>query len=93
MQRIAAVWAAGDLSALERWPEWCDCVDDSGDRALLRRLLDDRNAAMADRIDALHREEAPVLAAVGALHMVGPQGLPARLAARGYKVERVLFAR
>lgn len=93
VQRIAEVWAAGDLAALERWPEWCDCMNDADDRALMRRLLDERNASMADRIDALHREEAPVLAAVGALHMVGPQGLPARLAARGYRVERVLFAR
>jgi uncharacterized protein YbaP (TraB family) len=93
VQRVAEVWATGDLAALERWPEWCDCMNDAGDRALMRRLLDERNAAMADRIDALHREEAPVLAAVGALHMVGPQGLPARLAARGFRVERVLFAR
>ena len=93
VQRMAEVWATGDLAALERWPEWCDCMNDAGDRALMRRLLDDRNAAMADRIDALHREGGPVLAAVGALHMVGPQGLPARLVARGYRVERVLFAR
>jgi len=93
VQRIAEVWAAGDLAALERWPDWCDCMNDAGDRALMRRLLEDRNAAMVERIDALHREGAPVLAAVGSLHMVGPQGLPARLAARGFRVERVLFAR
>jgi uncharacterized protein YbaP (TraB family) len=93
VQRIAEVWAAGDLAALERWPDWCDCMNDAGDRALMRRLLEDRNGTMAERIDALHREGAPVLAAVGALHMVGPQGLPALLAARGYRVERVLFAR
>jgi uncharacterized protein YbaP (TraB family) len=32
-----------------------------------------------------------VFAAVGALHMTGPQGLPRLMAARGYLVERIPF--
>ncbi|HSV70414.1 MAG TPA: TraB/GumN family protein [Methylibium sp.] len=93
VRRIAEVWARADHGELERWPAWCDCLDSPADRALMHRLLDARNGAMAERIDALHREGGAVLAAVGALHMTGPQGLPALLAARGYRVERVPFAR
>ena len=87
--RIAQVWASGDLEALERYADWCDCLNTAQDRAQLKRLMDDRNPAMADRIDTLHQGGKRVFAAVGALHMVGPGGLPALLAQRGYQVERV----
>ena len=43
---------------------------------------------MADAIGRLH-ENVSVFAAVGALHMVGPQGLPTLLQAKGFKVQRV----
>lgn len=52
-------------------------------------LLKRRNLAWAD---ALTREMAAggvELVNVGALHMVGPDGLPALMAARGFSVERV----
>jgi hypothetical protein len=60
---------------------------------LLRRLNDERNPNLAARIDALHARGQRVFAAVGALHMTGPRALPALLAQRGYRVERVDFAR
>jgi hypothetical protein len=56
----------------------------------MKRLTDERNAPMAERIDALHTEGKRVLAAVGALHMTGKQGLPKLLAARGYAVQRLV---
>jgi len=34
-----------------------------------------------------------VFAAVGSLHMIGPKGLPALLAERGYRIERIKPAR
>ena len=91
MRRIAQVWADGDLATLSSYPQWCECLDTPADRALMRRLLDERNLGMAGRIDALHRESGAVFAAVGSLHFIGAQGLPALLAARGYRVERVTF--
>lgn len=91
--RIAQLWADGDLATLEAYPRWCECMDTDADRALMRRLLDDRNLRLAARVEALHREGGGVFAAVGSLHFIGPQGLPALLAARGFRVERVTFAR
>jgi uncharacterized protein len=91
MARLAAAWARGDLQELEQYERWCECVQDDTDRKLLVRLLDERNPALADRIAALHREGRKVLAGVGALHMVGAQGLPVLLRARGFAVERVAF--
>lgn len=90
MRRLADAWAEGRLSEIEDYAQWCECADTPQDRAFLRRLNDDRNAPMADRIDALHREGKRVLVAVGALHMTGEQGLPRLMAARGYAVERLV---
>jgi hypothetical protein len=93
MQVLGAVWERSDLERLAQHDEWCECVRDEDDRATLRRLNDDRNPGLAERIDGLHGEGRRVFAAVGALHMVGPQALPALLQARGFAVERVPFAR
>lgn len=93
LKRIAQAWADGDLATLERYPQWCECLQTPADRALMRRLLDERNAGMAERIDRLHRDGGGVFAAVGSLHFIGPQGLLALLSARGYRVERVTFGR
>ena len=57
----------------------------------MRALNDERNPALAERIDALHSEGRPLFAAVGALHMTGPQSLLRLLAARGFRIERVEF--
>jgi uncharacterized protein YbaP (TraB family) len=93
IQRIARVWAEGDLGTLARYESWCECVKTPTDRAALARLLDDRNPALADSIAALHARGQRVFAAVGSLHMIGPLGLPALLARRGFAVESVAFAR
>jgi uncharacterized protein YbaP (TraB family) len=87
--RIAQAWADGRFDELEQYKEWCDCLNTEAEREMQRRLLDDRNPALAQEIDALHRNGKTVFAAVGSLHMIGPAGLPALLAQRGFQVERV----
>jgi len=90
LRRLAEVWSEGRLSELENYASWCECADSAEDRAFLRRLNDDRNAPMAERIDALHGQGKRLLVAVGALHMTGEQGLPRLMAARGYVIERLV---
>jgi len=88
--RLARAWEQGDLGTLENYPAWCDCMRNDDERAAMRALNDDRNPALAARIEALHHEGKPVFAAVGALHMTGPAALPRLLAARGFTVEQVV---
>lgn len=90
LRRLADAWAEGRLAELEDYANWCECADTAEDRAFLRRLNDDRNAPMAERIDALHRAGKRVLVAVGALHMTGEHGLPRLMAARGYTVQALV---
>ncbi len=52
-------------------------------------MLDDRNPAFAKHIDARHRAGQSVFAAVGGLHLLSKGGLPALMAKRGGRVERV----
>jgi len=90
LRRLAEAWADGRFDEIENYAQWCECADTPQDRAFLRRLNDERNTPMADRIDALHRDGKRVLVAVGALHMTGEHGLPRLMAARGYTVERLV---
>jgi uncharacterized protein YbaP (TraB family) len=89
LRRLAQAWADGDMAALESYPQWCDCLHSEEQRRLLTRLNDERNAPLADAIDALHGQGRKVLAAVGALHMSGALALPRLMAQRGYTVQRV----
>jgi uncharacterized protein len=89
--RMAAAWERGDLQEIENYERWCDCVKTDDDRAMLRALNDERNPAMAERIEALHRGGQRLFVAVGALHMTGPNALPALLRKRDFRVERVQF--
>lgn len=91
--RIATVWAEADHARLTTYPQWCECLDTESDRALMQRLLDARNPALAERIADLHAQGKRVFAAVGSLHMVGPLSITALLRERGFRVERVEFAR
>jgi uncharacterized protein len=91
LQRMAAAWERGDLQEIESYERWCDCVKTDDDRALLQALNDERNPAMAERIEALHGQGQRLFVAVGALHMTGPKALPVLLEARGFEVERVTY--
>ena len=86
---LSLAWAQGDEEKLAAYPRWCQCIKTDADRLQMQRLLDDRNGPMADKIAALHASGKNVLAAVGALHMVGPQGIPELLRARGFAVQRM----
>ncbi|RSZ32628.1 TraB/GumN family protein [Variovorax sp. 553] len=90
LKELADVWARSDAARLARYSEWCDCLKTPAEQRLLKRLLDDRNPNLADGIERLHASGKGVFAAVGALHMIGPQGLPTLMAARGFTVTPVL---
>jgi uncharacterized protein YbaP (TraB family) len=51
-----------------------------------QRFLTERNVAMAQQVERMLREGETVFVAVGAMHMVGEDGIPAILGAKGYQV-------
>lgn len=93
LKRLSLAWANADYAEMEHFTDWCECLKTATEREVMKRLLDERNPALADKIDALHRRGKQVFAAVGSLHMFGPVGLPALMAKRGYQVQRVDLGR
>lgn len=82
---LAEAWLSGDLAKLER-------VTRRGllaDPALYQALSAGRNAAWLGQIVPLLERGQRPLVAVGTAHMLGPDGLPALLAAQGYRVRRL----
>ena len=81
---IVAAWANGDQEKLAK----LTTESLASDPATKKRLVDDRNRAWIGPIaHMLDEERGTFLVTVGALHMVGPLGVPALLRARGYKVD------
>jgi uncharacterized protein len=84
---MESAWMAGDLARLGPGLTGEIARENPG---LYDALLKRRNLAWADKLTAeMGQAKGVELVNVGALHMVGPDGLPALLAARGFKVERV----
>jgi uncharacterized protein YbaP (TraB family) len=83
---LESQWLAGDLARLGPGLVGALAHDNP---SLYDVLLKRRNLAWADKLTAEMAGSGVELVNVGALHMVGSDGLPALLAARGFKVERV----
>lgn len=89
LSQLTQAWASGDVAKLSRYAEWCNCMNTPEERADFARLVEGRNPRMAREMAERLRTGTFPFVAVGALHMVGPQGLPALLQAEGFKVHRV----
>jgi uncharacterized protein YbaP (TraB family) len=85
--RLYDAWRLGDLAWIERYTTWGN--DDPQLRRFYERVFLARNRSMAQRIDELLREPRVWFVVVGAGHMVGEEGIPALLAARGHRVSRI----
>lgn len=90
LRELAEAWARGDRDKLANYGDWCNCLQSAAAQRQWKRLVDDRNPGIADGIERLHASGKRVFGAVGALHMVGPHGLPGLLAQRGFTVTAVL---
>lgn len=90
VRKLTALYLAGDLVPLARLLKEA-AGEDEVMQEFMRRLIDDRNERMADRI--LERTAAApdkvFFFAVGAGHYPGPEGILARLAAAGKTVRRL----
>ncbi|SJZ84982.1 hypothetical protein SAMN02745119_01812 [Trichlorobacter thiogenes] len=86
MQLIKAAWRQGDTRKLE---ELALAPLKQEFPPLYQTLIVKRNKAWMPRIEAMLKNAEVVFVLVGALHLVGDDGLLAQLAARGYQVQKL----
>jgi uncharacterized protein YbaP (TraB family) len=82
VKEMAQAWAFGDVAAIEKFT--LTALKESPE--LYQRLLIERNNNWMPHVEACIKEKAGCFIVVGAAHLVGPDGLPALLDKKGYKV-------
>lgn len=80
---LVKAWLEGDTAGLAEETESLRKASPE----LYRRLVSDRNAAWVRTLDARLKGSGRTVVVVGTGHLVGEDGLPARLRALGYSVE------
>ncbi len=88
-KQIVQAWAGADKAELEAVASKAAADDSMSGRFTYQVLLQRRNGPLADGIAALLARESNSMAAIGVLHLIGDGSVPALLAQRGLKVERV----
>lgn len=81
---LVKAWMAGDLKALDE--EALEPMRNASP-TLFRRLVSDRNARWTLTLDERLKGRGRTVVVVGMGHLIGPDGVPARLRALGYEVE------
>ena len=81
--KLVRAWLAGDAAALDR--EALQPLRKASP-ALFRRLVTQRNARWTAELDTRLKGKGRTVVVVGVGHLVGDEGLPARLRALGYSV-------
>jgi uncharacterized protein YbaP (TraB family) len=85
VDELMANWRSGNVAEVESL--LVDAYREFPD--LFRRLVSDRNRDWLPVIEELLAGDEPVMVVVGALHLVGEQGLLEMLRRRGYPVEQL----
>lgn len=85
LRQLEQAWARGDIDRIARVTD----ADFAAEPGLREALLTGRNRAWLIRLETLLGSGARPFVAVGAAHLAGQDGLPAQLAARGYRVTRL----
>lgn len=91
IEKLHGAWRDGDAQAM-----WKDMAAEMRDRfpALYNRINVERNDAWVPKIEAMLNEAGAgnALVVVGALHLLGEDGVVEKLQAKGYEVERICSA-
>jgi len=85
MDRLISAWRMGDIAYMEE-----NLLADIADYPeLYESIVADRNRNWANTIDKLLGDDEDYLVIVGALHLIGEDGVPQLLESRGYTVNQL----
>lgn len=89
LDELVGAWRHADSRGFEHALEEMDRDPSFANRFTRQALLDERNPGLADGIAALLARQDKAVAAIGILHLVGPQSVPALLRRKGLSVEQI----
>ena len=89
IRTVVDAWRNADRGALDALAERAQNDTSMAGRFVQQVLLDGRNGALADKLLQLLAREDKAVAAIGVLHLLGKQSVPALMQAKGVTVERV----
>ncbi|HEV2990189.1 MAG TPA: TraB/GumN family protein [Candidatus Angelobacter sp.] len=84
VHQMQQAYTSGDTESLEKLVR----EEEGGPKTLMKKLLDDRNVTMAQRVEQYLKGKEPSFVVVGAGHMIGEKGIVKLLQEKGYHVER-----
>jgi hypothetical protein len=88
--KLSLFWSEGAADKIDELTTAQGANDSTDEKAWSRRLREDRNPHMTDRLEkCLHSSESCFMV-VGAAHVVGSDGILKQLKARGYQVEQAV---
>ncbi|MFZ6813950.1 TraB/GumN family protein [Undibacterium sp. Rencai35W] len=87
-ENMVAAWRSGDAPALEKILDDLNNKD-AASAKMMKRLLDDRNVGMSEKIIKLMNGGQPVFVVVGAGHMIGKNSILDILKKKGFQINRV----
>jgi len=87
IQKFQQAYLSGDAESLEKLVR----EEETGPKALMKKLLDDRNVTMAARVEQYLKGKEPSFVVVGAAHIIGEKGIVKLLQEKGYRVEQTII--
>lgn len=89
VRQIGEAWRTADKRALDAIALRAQSDTSISGKFVKAILLDERNIALADKLAGLLQRSDRSVAAIGVLHLIGSNSVPALMKARGLTVERV----
>jgi len=87
LEALVQAWQRGDIAGIGRAVvAEMEAMDEHSARTLQARVYDQRNAAMAQKLESLLEGRIVHFVAIGAGHLTGASGLPALLEGMGFRV-------
>jgi uncharacterized protein YbaP (TraB family) len=87
-QKLANYWRTGDADGLDAMLSESSAKENADERAFDRRLREERNPHMADRLEECLHSTDSCFMVVGAAHVIGKEGIVSLMRQRGYQVEQ-----
>ena len=84
-----SAWKSGDMKRIEAVMLTDQLNENPEFSALFKRLFDDRNTMMTQKIEQMLKKTKNYFVVVGAGHLVGEEGIVSLLKRHGYKIDQL----